>query len=373
MVPRDARAVPVRAAAREGELQRARGRLRGHPAARARHEPAALRQRGGDRGARPRSSRSARRTSRASRGGRRCADDVRTTDAQRVRIWLMAARPKTLPVGLAPVLVGHRAGRHRRRLPPAALRRRAARRALHPGRREPLQRLLRRAPRRRHGGPPRPRARDGRRARAAAPGADRDVRDVRRSRSSAASTWSPSPAGSCCSSAPPRSSPACSTPAARGPYGYEGLGELFVFLFFGIVAVAGSFFVQTETLVWEAFALAVPVGLLAAAVLVVNNVRDLETDRRAGKRTLAVRLGRERTRDAVRGDGLRRLPAGAGHVDVRPARRRGCCCRCWRCRSPRRSCARCERAPTARRSTRRSRRPGSSSSSSACCCPPACC
>jgi 1,4-dihydroxy-2-naphthoate polyprenyltransferase len=80
------------------------------------------------------------------------------------------------------------------------------------------------------------------------------------------------------------------------PYGYEGLGELFVFLFFGIVAVAGSFFVQTEDLVWEAFALAVPVGLLASAVLVVNNVRDLETDRRAGKRTLAVRLGRERTR-----------------------------------------------------------------------------
>ncbi|HET6449113.1 MAG TPA: 1,4-dihydroxy-2-naphthoate polyprenyltransferase [Conexibacter sp.] len=80
------------------------------------------------------------------------------------------------------------------------------------------------------------------------------------------------------------------------PYGYEGLGELFVFLFFGIVAVAGSFFVQAEQLVWEAFALAVPVGLLASAVLVVNNVRDLETDRRAGKRTLAVRLGRERTR-----------------------------------------------------------------------------
>ncbi len=80
------------------------------------------------------------------------------------------------------------------------------------------------------------------------------------------------------------------------PYGYEGFGELFVFLFFGIVAVAGSFFVQTETLVWEAFALAVPVGLLAAAVLVVNNVRDVDTDRRAGKRTLAVRLGRERTR-----------------------------------------------------------------------------
>jgi 1,4-dihydroxy-2-naphthoate octaprenyltransferase len=80
------------------------------------------------------------------------------------------------------------------------------------------------------------------------------------------------------------------------PYGYDGLGELFVFLFFGIVAVAGSYFVQTETLEWEAFALAVPIGLLASAVLVVNNYRDVDTDRRAGKKTLAVRLGRERTR-----------------------------------------------------------------------------
>ncbi len=78
------------------------------------------------------------------------------------------------------------------------------------------------------------------------------------------------------------------------PYGYEGLGELFVFLFFGIVAVAGSYFVQVQTLPWQAFACAVPVGLLASAILVVNNVRDLETDRRAGKRTLAVRLGRSR-------------------------------------------------------------------------------
>ena len=80
------------------------------------------------------------------------------------------------------------------------------------------------------------------------------------------------------------------------PYGYEGLGEVFVFLFFGVVAVAGSYFAQTETLAWEALVLAVPVGLLASAILVVNNVRDLETDRRAGKRTLAVRLGRERAR-----------------------------------------------------------------------------
>ena len=80
------------------------------------------------------------------------------------------------------------------------------------------------------------------------------------------------------------------------PYGYEGLGELFVFLFFGIVAVVGSYFVQVQDLPWEAFVCAIPVGLLASAILVVNNVRDLETDRRAGKRTLAVRLGRPRTR-----------------------------------------------------------------------------
>jgi 1,4-dihydroxy-2-naphthoate polyprenyltransferase len=80
------------------------------------------------------------------------------------------------------------------------------------------------------------------------------------------------------------------------PYGYEGLGELFVFLFFGIVAVAGSSFVQLRHLHWEAFALAVPVGLLASAILVVNNVRDIDTDRRAGKKTLAVRLGRDRAR-----------------------------------------------------------------------------
>jgi 1,4-dihydroxy-2-naphthoate octaprenyltransferase len=80
------------------------------------------------------------------------------------------------------------------------------------------------------------------------------------------------------------------------PYGYEGLGELFVFLFFGIVAVAGSFFVQVKHLDWEAFALAVPVGLIAAGILMVNNIRDIETDRRARKRTLAVRLGRARAR-----------------------------------------------------------------------------
>jgi 1,4-dihydroxy-2-naphthoate octaprenyltransferase len=80
------------------------------------------------------------------------------------------------------------------------------------------------------------------------------------------------------------------------PYGYAGLGEVFVFLFFGLVAVNGSYYVQLEDLDLLPFLLSIPVGLLSTAILVVNNVRDLDTDARAGKRTLAVRLGRARTR-----------------------------------------------------------------------------
>lgn len=79
-----------------------------------------------------------------------------------------------------------------------------------------------------------------------------------------------------------------------GPYplGYLGLGDVFVFVFFGLVAVAGTAFVQAGTVPALAWLAAVPAGLLATAVLVVNNVRDRETDARAGKHTLAVRLGR---------------------------------------------------------------------------------
>ena len=80
------------------------------------------------------------------------------------------------------------------------------------------------------------------------------------------------------------------------PYGYAGLGEVFVFLFFGLVAVNGSYYVQLEELDWLPFGLSLSVGFLSTAILVVNNIRDLDTDRRAGKRHLAVRLGRERTR-----------------------------------------------------------------------------
>jgi 1,4-dihydroxy-2-naphthoate polyprenyltransferase len=76
------------------------------------------------------------------------------------------------------------------------------------------------------------------------------------------------------------------------PYGYAGLGEVFVFLFFGLVAVNGSYYVQVERLDALPLGLSIAVGFLATAILVVNNVRDLETDRRAGKNTLAVRMGR---------------------------------------------------------------------------------
>jgi 1,4-dihydroxy-2-naphthoate polyprenyltransferase len=76
------------------------------------------------------------------------------------------------------------------------------------------------------------------------------------------------------------------------PYGYAGLGEVFVFLFFGLVAVNGSYYVQVEELDALPLGLSISIGFLATAILVVNNVRDIETDRRAGKTTLAVRVGR---------------------------------------------------------------------------------
>ena len=80
----------------------------------------------------------------------------------------------------------------------------------------------------------------------------------------------------------------------RRPYGYAGFGEVFVFVFFGLVATAGTAFVQTEELTALAVAAAVPVGLLAAALLMANNLRDIDQDRASGKLTLAVRLGDRR-------------------------------------------------------------------------------
>ena len=82
------------------------------------------------------------------------------------------------------------------------------------------------------------------------------------------------------------------------PYGYHGLGEVFVFTFFGVVAVAGTAYVQMDRFSWLGLAASVPAGLLACALLIVNNLRDIPGDTLASKQTLAVRLGDARSRTA---------------------------------------------------------------------------
>ena len=160
--------LPLRPAPGQGELQRPRGRLRGDPAARPRRQPPLLRQRGG--------------AARAARPTRRSASPTsRKFPRATMRIWLMAARPRTLPAAIAPVLVGTAAAvewvGHLPRV--GGLRRRPPRQRLHPDRDEPRQRLLRRKARRRHRRPPRPGPGDlGRPGRPAA-GADSDLGRVR--------------------------------------------------------------------------------------------------------------------------------------------------------------------------------------------------
>src|SRR3954467_11246098 len=296
VVPRDATALALRAAAREGELPCPRGRLRRDPAARPRREPPLLRERGGPGGARRLQAEAHPRLLGApppavteGRGG------IAADRPSAARIWLMAARPRTLPAAVAPVLVG------------TAL-------AATEGTFKALTFV------------------------AALLGAlfiqvgtnlSNDYSDARRG---ADTEDRLGPVRVTAGGLVPPRQVLVATYVAFGlavlagayliatagwelllvgaasilagvlytggprPYGYEGLGEVFVFLFFGLVAVTGSYFAQVEELAWEAFVLAVPVGLLASAILVVNNVRDLETDRRAGKRTLAVRLGRLRSR-----------------------------------------------------------------------------
>lgn len=84
--------------------------------------------------------------------------------------------------------------------------------------------------------------------------------------------------------------------AGPHPYGYAGWGEVFVFVFFGVVATVGSTYVQLDRLTLLAFGASIPVGLLATALLVVNNLRDIPSDAAAGKRTLAVHVGDPLTR-----------------------------------------------------------------------------
>ena len=102
------------------------------------------------------------------------------------------------------------------------------------------------------------------------------------------------------------------------PYGYAGFGEAFVFLFFGVIAVAGTAFVQMDSLSKLALVASVPAGLLACALLMVNNLRDIRSDTVAGKRTLAVRLGDARSRVAYQGAMIAPFVITVGLLFYRP-------------------------------------------------------
>jgi 1,4-dihydroxy-2-naphthoate octaprenyltransferase len=102
------------------------------------------------------------------------------------------------------------------------------------------------------------------------------------------------------------------------PYGYHGLGEAAVFVFFGLVAVIGTAYVQCERITGLAVAAAVPIGLLACALLLTNNLRDIPTDLAAGKRTLAVRLGDRRSRLAYIGSIVLSFAVVLGIATYRP-------------------------------------------------------
>jgi 1,4-dihydroxy-2-naphthoate polyprenyltransferase len=98
------------------------------------------------------------------------------------------------------------------------------------------------------------------------------------------------------------------------PYGYLGLGELFVFLFFGLVATTGTEYVETGRITTLGVLMGCGTGFLATAILILNNLRDIDTDRAAGKRTLATRIGRDATRRLLAGVVLAAfvMPALAG-------------------------------------------------------------
>jgi 1,4-dihydroxy-2-naphthoate octaprenyltransferase len=100
----------------------------------------------------------------------------------------------------------------------------------------------------------------------------------------------------------------------KKPYGYRALGEVSVFLFFGLVAVLGTTYVQTGRLHWTAVAGAIGIGAIACALLVANNLRDIPTDSVTGKRTLAVVLGAQRSRGLY--IGLMSLPFGLAALSI---------------------------------------------------------
>ena len=303
---------PFSLQAPEGELQRGRGRPGRDPAAGPRREPPLLRERGGAGGPR--------RLPREAPAGLR---EVPEAALSHLRLWLLAARPRTLPAAIAPVLVGTAlAGSEDtfRALPFVAALVGSVFIQIGTNLSNDYSDARRGADTEDRLGPVRVTA-----------GGLMPPRRVLVGTYvafgvavAAGSTSPPWPAGSCWWSAPPRSWRACSTRAARGRTATRGSASCSCSCSSALVAVAGSYFVQTEELRWEAVALGVPVGLLAAAILVVNNVRDIDTDRRAGQANAGGEARPRAGAQAVRrhGGGRRsRAARGAGCRRSRP----GCC------------------------------------------------
>ena len=371
VVPRDARPLPLRAAPAQGELPRrtrtATPASSSSPTTPTSSSTPATRRR---RAARP-TRRSARPTSRSSRSAARERAPMRT-------IWLMAARLRTLPAAVAPVLVGTAlAPRDGDASTPLRVRRRAARRAVHPGRDEPLQRLLRRAPRRRHRGPPRPGARHRRRPRPAAPGADRDLRHLRRSPCSCGvylivvAGWELLVVGV---AVDPRRRPLHRRPAPlrlRGPRRGLRLPLL-------RRRRRDRLLLRADRAAGRGRRSRSPSRSACSPPRSSSSTTSATSTptARAGKRTLAVRLGRAAGARHVRGDGLPRVPDRAADAVGRsaPTCRRGCCCR-WLALPLAVPLVRTVRnhadGPDAQRRARRRR--DARSSSSASCSPPGSC
>ena len=334
----------------------------GHPAARARREPPLLRLRrgrGGPRGLQGEAH------------ARLLAVPAAAREREHlgVRIWLMAARPRTLPAGVAPVLVGT-----------ALARRRATTSAL-------------------GASSPRCSARCSSRS---ATNLSNDYSDARRGadtedrlgpvrvtagglvppRQVLIATYVTFGAGGAVRRLPDRrrrlGDPAVGVASILAgvlytggprPYGYEGLGEVFVFLFFGVVAVAGSYFAQIEALAVGGVRARGP-GRPARRGDPRRQQRPRHGHRPPRRQAHARRAARPRARPlALRGDGLRRVPRPARPSGPPAASTsgRGSCCPGWRCRSPCGSSGPCASTPTARRSTARWPGPGCCSSCSACC------
>ncbi len=290
LVPRDGGALRALAAPAEVELQRRRGRAHRAPAAVARRDPALLHDRGGPGG------------TQLLEGGAPAGLLQVPQAALNPRIWLMAARPRTLPAALAPVLVGSAAayfatGGELRVGPFIAALIGSVFIQIGTNLANDYSDAKRGADTDERLGPVRVTS-----AGLVAPRRVLHATWLAFAVASLAGLYLAFVAGPVIIVIGAASILAgvLYTGGPR-PYGYAGMGELFVFLFFGLVAVNGSYFVQLERLDLLPLLLSVPVGFLSTAILVVNNVRDLDTDRRAGKRTLAVRLGRARARQLYLG------------------------------------------------------------------------